>query len=115
MHRDNIRRHHPHHACSLHIALHVGLSPALDAVWVLHARGLTASPFLALPPGCSGEAYCNCAEVGLVTALNFNRNNVSVTLPTALETLMPLTCSLKGLLARWNPITGEGGRGEDRG
>ena len=50
-----------------------------------------------------------------MTALNFNRNNVSVTLPTALETLMPLTCSLKGLLARWNPITGEGGRGEDRG
>ena len=75
----------------------------------------SASPFLPLPPGCSGEAYCNCAEVGLVTALNFNRNNVSVTLPTALETLMPLTCSPKGLLARWNPITGEGGRGEDRG
>lgn len=55
---------------------------------------------------CSNAFLCDC-EVGLVTTLQLSRNNVSVTLPAALEALSPLQCSLKSIIARWNPIIGE--------
>ncbi|GAX74578.1 hypothetical protein CEUSTIGMA_g2027.t1 [Chlamydomonas eustigma] len=52
-----------------------------------------------------GATSCDC-EVGTVTGLQLNRNNLVSSISSMLASLSPLQCSLKYILGRWNSLSG---------
>ncbi|GAX74576.1 hypothetical protein CEUSTIGMA_g2025.t1 [Chlamydomonas eustigma] len=70
-------------------------------------HGVTCCSFPTCDPASADVGSLECAcEVGLVTGLTLNRNNVTSDLSSALGVLNATACSLKVFQGRQNPLSG---------